>query len=35
MLIEECPYDTSPIAMEEFLNDELDDENKYNLIEEN
>ena len=34
-VIEECPDDTYPIATEECLNDELDDENKNNFIEEN
>ena len=32
-LIEECPDDTSPVEMEDCVNDEVDDENKRNLIE--
>ena len=32
---EECPDDTSPIVMEECVNDELGDDNKNNVIEEN
>ena len=33
--IEQCPYDTSPSVMKECVNDELDDDIKNNLIEEN
>ena len=32
-LIEECPEDTSPVKMEEGVNDEVYDENRRNLIE--
>ena len=34
-VIEECIDYTSPVEMEECVNDEVDDENKHNLIEEN
>ena len=30
MVIEEFPYDTSPIVMEECVNDEIYDDNKNN-----
>ena len=33
-VIEECPYDTSPVDMEEGVNNKVDDENRRNLIEE-
>ena len=32
-LIEEFPYDTSPVQMEEGVNDEVGDENRLYLIE--
>ena len=32
---EELPDDKYPVGMEECVNDDLDDENKHNLIEEN
>ena len=31
-IIEECPDKTPPTEMEECVNDEVDDENKRNLI---
>ena len=34
-VIEECPDDTSPVDMKEFLNDKFGDDNKHALIEEN
>ena len=34
-VIEKWAYDTSPVVMEEFVNDEVDYDNKHILIEEN
>ena len=34
-VIKELPDDTSPVVMEECVNDETDDEKKRNSIEEN
>ena len=34
-VIEERPDDTSPVDMEECVNDEVDDDKNFNLIEEN
>ena len=32
-IIKECPDDTSPVVMDECVNDEVDHDNKRNLIE--
>ena len=34
-VIEECPRDTSPVGMEEVVNEEVDDDSRRYLIEEN
>ena len=34
-VIEKFPYDISPVVMEEYVNEELDDINQNYLIEEN
>ena len=34
-VIDECPYDTYPVLVEDSVNEELDDINQNDLIQEN